>query len=150
MDSNLKEGSNMTAKEYMNQARYLDLRIRSKVAQIDRLNDLATHVTSTISDMPKSSSPDPSRMETTICKIVDLERDITEDLGHLMDLKQELQQVVDGVSRPEYQVILQKRYLEMEQWEDIASDMNYDVRYVQKLHGRALADVQELLDVKRA
>lgn len=139
----------MTAKEYLNQARYLDLRINSKIAQIDHLNDLATHVTSTISDMPRNTSPDPSRMETTICKIVDLEQEISEDLGQLMDLKRDLQQVVDGVSRPEYQVILQKRYLEMEQWEDIAGDMNYDVRYVQKLHGRALADVQELLDAKR-
>jgi DNA-directed RNA polymerase specialized sigma24 family protein len=139
----------LTAKEYLNQARYLDLRINSKIAQIDHLNDLATHVTSTISDMPRNTSPDPSRMETTICKIVDLEQEISEDLGQLMDLKRDLQQVVDGVSRPEYQVILQKRYLEMEQWEDIAGDMNYDVRYVQKLHGRALADVQELLDAKR-
>lgn len=140
----------MTAKEYMNQARYLDLRISSKIAQIDRLNDLATHVTSTISDMPRSSSPDPSRMETTICKIVDLEHEITEDLARLMDMKKDLQRVVDSVSRPEYQVILQKRYLEMEHWEEIADDMNYDVRYVQKLHGRALAEVQDLLDSDRA
>lgn len=136
----------MKAKDFMSQARYLDLRINSKIQQIDDLNDLATKVTSTISDMPKSPSADTSRTETTIVKILDLEREINAELEQLVDLKREIGAVIGKVSRPEYTVILQKRYLEMERWEDIAADMFYEVRYVQKLHGRALAEVQALLD----
>lgn len=44
----------MTAKEYLSQARYLDNRIKSKLLQIDSLNELATRCTPSYSDMPKS------------------------------------------------------------------------------------------------
>lgn len=42
----------MTAKEYLGQARFLDMRINSKIQQVASLNELATKCTATISDMP--------------------------------------------------------------------------------------------------
>ena len=42
----------MTAKEYMEQARYLDMQINSKIEQVRSLNELATRVTTVYSDMP--------------------------------------------------------------------------------------------------
>ena len=38
----------MTAKAYLGQARFLDMRIKSKVQQIESLNDLATSCTEAI------------------------------------------------------------------------------------------------------
>ena len=52
----------MTAKEYLSQARYLDNRIKSKLLQIDSLNELATRCTPSYSDMPKSPNREGSRM----------------------------------------------------------------------------------------
>lgn len=42
----------MTAKEYLSQARYLDMRIQSKLEQLESLNELATKCTSVITGMP--------------------------------------------------------------------------------------------------
>ena len=46
----------MNAKEYLSQARWLDMRINSKLAQVDSLHSLATKATSTLSDVPPSGT----------------------------------------------------------------------------------------------
>ena len=40
---------------------------------------------------------------------------------------------------------MMKRYVDLKSWEEIAADMNIGVREVQKLHGRALPFLDELL-----
>ena len=66
----------MTAKEYLQQARFLDARINSKVQQISSLNELATSCTAVITGMPRNPSGSTSRMADAICKIIDLQEEI--------------------------------------------------------------------------
>lgn len=56
----------MNAKEFLQQAFYLDKRINSKLEQVESLNALATKATSTLSDMPKNPNRGTSSMEDTI------------------------------------------------------------------------------------
>ncbi|WP_283673596.1 hypothetical protein [Butyricicoccus sp. Marseille-Q5471] len=130
----------MTAKTYLSQARYLDMRIKSKLQQIDSLNELATTCTSVLTGMPRNPSASVSRMADAVCKIVDLQADINHDIDMLVDLKKEIMGVIKAVENPEYQTLLEKRYLCFLSWEKIAVDMGYDLRYIHKLHTRALED----------
>ena len=130
----------MTAKAYLSQARYLDMRIKSKLQQIDSLNELATTCTSVLTGMPRNPSASVSRMADAVCKIVDLQADINHDIDMLVDLKKEIMGVIKAVENPEYQTLLEKRYLCFLSWEKIAVDMGYDLRYIHKLHTRALED----------
>lgn len=125
----------MTAKEYLSQARYLDNRIKSKLLQIDSLNELATRCTPSYSDMPKSPNREGSRMESAILDIIELEDEISKDVVELVALKKE---IVDT----EYQTLLEERYLCFITWEQIAVDMGYELRYIHKLHGKALEEVK--------
>ena len=130
----------MNTKTYLSQARYLDMRIKSKLQQVDSLNDLATTCTSVMTGMPRSPSGSTSRMADAICKIVDLQNDINHDIDMLVDLKKEIMSVIKAVVNPEHQTLLEKRYLCFLSWEKIAVDMGYDLRYIHKLHTRALDD----------
>lgn len=130
----------MTAKTYLSQARYLDMRIKSKLQQIDSLNELATTCTSVLTGMPRNPSASVSRMADAVCKIVDLQADINHDIDMLVDLKKEIMGVIKAVENPEHQTLLEKRYLCFLSWEKIAVDMGYDLRYIHKLHTRALED----------
>lgn len=130
----------MTTKTYLSQARYLDMRIRSKLQQIDSLNDLATSCSTVITGMPHNPSPSTSRMADTVCKIVDLENEIRKDMDELIDLKKEITGAIKAVVNPEHQTLLEKRYLCYLSWEKIAVDMGYDLRYIHKLHNRALEE----------
>ena len=129
----------MTAKEYLSQARYLDNRIKSKLLQIDSLNELATRCTPSYSDMPKSPNREGSRMESAILDIIELEDEISKDVVELVALKKEIVEVIKQVGNTEYQTLLEERYLCFITWEQIAVDMGYELRYIHKLHGKALS-----------
>lgn len=131
----------MTAKEYLSQAYRLDKRIDSKIEQLKSLNLLATKCTSTLSDMPKSQSAGNSRLEDTVVKIVDLQEEINKDIDSLVDLKRDIVRTIKSVQNPEYQIILELRYLCFKTWEEIAVQMNCSIDNVFKIRKNALKSV---------
>ena len=116
----------MTVKEYLGQAYRIDQRINSKLEQVGSLRALATKATSTMSDTPPSGSRNVQSMESIIVKIIDLENEINEDIDMLVDLKREIVGVIKRIENLEYS------------WEKVAVEMEYDLRYLHKLHRKAL------------
>ena len=131
----------MNAKEYLSQARWLDMRINSKLAQVDSLHSLATKATSTLSDVPPSGTRNVHRMEDIICKIVTLEDEINTDIDRLVDLKRAITACIMTVQDMEYQSLLEKRYLCLMTWEQIAAETGCSVRNIHMMHGEALKKV---------
>ena len=113
----------MSAKEYLSQAMYIDQRINSKLEQVMTLRETATKATATLSDMPRSDSPNLQSMENTIVKIVDLENEINRDIDRLVDLKAEVRQLIAALENPEQQLILELRYLCFKQWSAIMEEI---------------------------
>lgn len=128
----------MTSKEYLSQAYHLDKRIDSKIEQLKALNLLATKCTSTLSDMPKSQSISNSRLEDTVVKIVDLQEEINRDIDRLVDLKRDIVRTIKMVKKPEYQILLELRYLCFKTWEEIAVKMNCSIDNVFKMRNKDL------------
>lgn len=134
----------MTVKEYLSQAKFLDQRINSKIQQVAALNDLATKATSTLTGMPRNPNHATSTMEEAITKIIDLQAEINQDIDTLVDLKRDLSATIKAVGNTEYQTVLEKRYLCFQSWEQIAVEMGYDLRWLYRLHGKALDVVREI------
>lgn len=132
----------MTAKEYLDQAYRLDQRINSKLEQVLSLRELTTKATATMSDMPGGGSRNVYRMQEIIGKIVDLENEINADIDQLVDLKREMVAVIKAVKNPEFQTLLELRYLCFKTWEQIAVDMQYSTRNIYKLHDSAVKAVK--------
>lgn len=128
----------MTAKEYLGQAYRIDQWINSKLEQVGSLQALAAKATSTISNTPPSGSRNVHSMEGIIVKIIDLENEINADIDTLVDLKREIMGVIKVIDNPEYQTLLELRYLCFYSWEKVAVEMDYDLRYMHKLHRKAL------------
>lgn len=66
----------MNAKEYLMQAKFLDMRINSKIQQVEALNDLATSASSVLTGMPRNPNKATSKMADAVCKIVDLQAEM--------------------------------------------------------------------------
>ena len=131
----------MTAKEYLSQAFHIDQRISSKLSQVMRLRETATDCTATLSDMPRPDSPSRQQMADTICKIVDLEREINKDIDRLVDLKAEARRAINAVSDPDQQLILELRYLCYKPWNEIMTELGYSEATIYRLHGEALKQI---------
>jgi hypothetical protein len=127
----------MTAKEYLGQAYRIDQRINSKIEQIRSLHELAAKATSTLSDAPRSASPNLQPMEDIIAKIVDLETEINRDVDALVDVKRDMVALIKQVENLEQQTLLELRYLCFKRWEQIAADMSYSIQHTFRLHEQA-------------
>lgn len=138
----------MKAKEFLNQAYLLDQRIKSKSEQIQSLNELATKCTATLTGMPRNPNHGGSTMADAVCKIIDLQEEINHDIDRLVDLKRDIVEVIKAVDNSEYQILLEKRYLCFHTWKQIAVDMHYSGKWIQKLHDRALDVVEDILKAK--
>lgn len=135
----------MKAKEYLSQAFLLNEQINTKLEQVSALRHLATKTCTPINDMPGSPTKRVDGMEETIIKMVSLENEINADIDKLVDLKVEITRLINKVSQVECRLLLEKRYLCMETWEVIAVSLNYNLRYIHKLHSRALSDFDSVL-----
>lgn len=88
--------------------------------------------------MPGSPTRNTHRMEDIIIKILMLENEINADIDNLVDLKDEILSVIKAVDDEECRLLLEKRYLNFEQWEDIAAEMCTGVKNIYRLHDKAL------------
>jgi lambda repressor-like predicted transcriptional regulator len=137
--------SNQKTKHLLSQAYRIDQRINSKLEQVSSLRELAVKASATLSDMPRSGTRNVQRMEEIIAKIVDIETEINNDIDSLISTKREVMSIIKGVAKPEYQSLLELRYLCFKTWEEIAVAMRYELRYLHKLHGRALEQCKKPL-----
>lgn len=126
------------ARAFLSQAYRIDQRINSKLEQVESLNLLATKAISTLTGMPRNPSRATSTMADAVAKIIDLQAEINRDIDSLVDLKREIVTLVKSVSNPEYQTILELRYLCYKTWEQIAVDMCYSIHHLYKMHNAAL------------
>ena len=131
----------MTAKEYLSQAYRIDQRINAKLEQVMALRNLASKATGTLSDMPRSDTPNVCRMEDIILKIIDSEHEINAEIDRLVDLKREMRVVIGAVGQPEFQTLLELRYLCFKTWEQIAVAMAYSIQHTYRMHEQALRAV---------
>ncbi|HAS04384.1 MAG TPA: hypothetical protein DCR71_01280 [Dehalococcoidia bacterium] len=131
----------MTAKEYLSQAYRIDRRINSKLEQVASLRELATKVTTTLSDLPHNPSHQTCSMENIICKIVDLENEINNDIDNLLDLKSDIMTAVKRIENPKLRMLLELRYLCFNSWEQIAVDMGYSMQHIYRIHDQALKSI---------
>lgn len=113
-------------KEYLKKAECLRRRIQRKTNEIYLLHQQAEGMNgSGINDMPRTVSPDRSKMEGTIFKIMALEQDIQETQAEydalIADMETRINAVQDGDARD----LLRKRYLEFLPWSEIMKEMGY-------------------------
>ena len=128
----------MSPKEYLSQAMYIDQRIDSKLQQVATLRESAAKVTATLTDMPRSASPNPQAMENTIVKIIDLENEFNRDVDRL---KAEVKRVISRLSSPDQKLVLELLYLCFKPWSEIMETLGISGTSVYRVHGEALKNI---------
>jgi hypothetical protein len=130
----------MTPKQYLSQARYIDRRIESRIAERDRLMETVMAARAPqLTGMPSGGGGHD--WTNTVDKAVDLTRQIDEDICRLLELKREIWAAIDAVEDARYRMVLELRYRAGYEWDAIAAELHYDIRWVYRLHGRALRAV---------
>lgn len=126
-------------KEYWEQAERLRRRINRKIHEIHLLRQRAEGMNgSGINDMPRTVSPDRSKMEGTVFKIMSLEQEVSDMQTEYDALLAEAERRIDQVNDYDLHDLLVKRYLEFKTWTAIAAEFGYSVQNIYRLHAKAL------------
>ena len=83
----------MSAKEYLNQAREIDALIHSKLRELDYWRDLSRRISgSHFEEQHNPNRPSDAPFARCICKIDELERDISHMVDEYVDLQKSVSQ----------------------------------------------------------
>lgn len=135
----------MTAKEYLRQYLDVDRAINAKLEQIRRLRELATKTTQTLQP-DKVQSSNENKTEKIIAKIVDLENEVDAEIDRLVDIKAQIEAVIRQVPDGTQRIVLERRYIIGETWEQIAVDLHYSYMQICRIHGKALQKVKDVIE----
>ena len=132
----------MTSKEYLRQAYRLDHRINSDIAEIDRLQDMASSVGSpSLEERHNPNRPTEAPFVKCVMRIIELEGKINEEIDRLVALKEQMRDVIDTVDNKDEQMVLRYRYIHNMTWERIGDELNADRTTVYRWHNAGLRHV---------
>ena len=85
-------------------------------------------------------------MQETVAKIVEEEKILNARIDALVDAKRNVREVIDLVENVNLRLILEKRHLLFQQWEEIAIDLGISSRWAKDRHKEALKAVDRILE----
>lgn len=133
----------MTAKEYLQQIRKIDLLIQNKLEQAQELRSkLEVKGINFESDGSTSATRNVTKMNELIVSVVTLEEEINQQIDLLINKKREVMELVDSLDNADEISLLYKRYFNYMSWEEIAVDMKFSYKHIHRIHGNALKSIQ--------
>ncbi|MBQ6040947.1 MAG: hypothetical protein IJL32_09265 [Oscillospiraceae bacterium] len=136
----------MTPKEYLLQ--YRDAVRRASAAQehLAELRAMAERITPNYGASGGGTHQTGDRLGAAVAKIVDAETKVDSEIELLIATEREIKRAIDSVEDERLRNILYRRYICGDKWEVIAVALNIEYRWLLRLHGRALQEVQNKID----
>ena len=123
----------------------LSQRAKEYFAQIQRLTSTVATLRSSLTSQSYELKPDKVQssgaknpLESAMIKIVDLEAQINARIDELVSMKQEAFDRIRNVPDLDQQNILIGRYIQLKNWDDVAAELNFSIKWTIELHGKAL------------
>ena len=137
----------MKAKKYLEQRFYIKAKIKANKDELERLRELAESMPS--SDWSREGGNitgfAADRIGNAVAKIVDLESAINDEIAGFVDLEHDIRKRITALNDDPLRLVLQKRYINFQTWEQIAEDLNFSFQWIHILHKRALNEVERTL-----
>lgn len=137
----------MNAEMYLTQVRKLDQLIDAKIAEREQLYVLATSASAKPLDgMPFSNTGVVSRtVENVVVDLIALAEEINALIDRYVDIKDEIAKLLEKLPEKEYGV-LHRYYIRYMTLEQIAEDMGYSVRQINRIKRNGLKTLQDVIE----
>lgn len=119
----------MTDREYLNQLKNIDRRIKDKIEEEQRWRDIATNTASKLSDMKVQTTKDPDPMGTAISKAVTYQRESAELASKLVDLKNTITMQIDDIDDDKAYLILKMVFVQGKDYSEVAVELKRSYRH---------------------
>lgn len=137
------------AQVYLERVEMTDSIIKNKLIEQRQWKDVALGITANMSGERVQSSGNKSKMADAVEKCVDIEREIDSLVDKLIATKKEVIQTIEQLYSPTEYNVLHMRYIQYKSLQEIADHHGKDYGWATTTHGRAIANVQKILDEKK-
>ena len=134
------------AKKFLQQLEMIDLKIMNKLIEREQVRSIATGISASVGGDRVQSSGNGHKLEEAVIKLIDLESEIDALVDELIDTKRVVIGVIEKLDSPTEYNVLHKRYVQFQSLQDISDDYDRDYTWVTTTHGRALKNVQKIID----
>lgn len=148
----LKGGENVERKKksdaqlFLERVEMYDTIVANKLVEQQQWKALALSITANMDGEKVKSSGSKSRMADAVIKCIDMEAEIDEAVDRLIDEKRKVIQTIEKLYSPMEYKILHLRYIQGLSLSLIAEKLNREYSWVTTTHGRALKNVERLLE----
>ncbi len=130
----------MTTKQFLRRVRGIDRRIEREEEELTRLRaKVEAGRMSDLTGMPRGGASD---WTDTVHALIELERRVNARIREMCQVKGRAIDMIDRVEDGRYRELLDCYYIKGMTWEQVAHEMHLDLRWVYRLHGRALRAVR--------
>ena len=127
----------------------IDTVVKNKLIEQRQWHDLALSITANMGGEKVQSSGSQSRMADALNKCMDMETEIAGAVDKLVAEKREIVAVIEQIDSPVEYDVLHRRYVQYKSLQEIADHYKKEYGWATTTHGRALANVQSILDRKQ-
>ena len=128
----------MTAREYLERPDAIGREIERRRMRIDTLRRLATRFSAGLSDVRVQVSPDPGRMQEFLAEAADEEQEIARLEKKRIRAAADAALLISRLPEEKMTRIMELRYLDRWQWEDILDEVDCSASHMYRLHQLAL------------
>lgn len=143
------------AKEFLGQIKKINVMIENKIAEVEHWKSVALGIVPSGTDIKINgivqqmdkvqASGSQQKMADAIIKYVDLQAEINADIDKLIDTRKNIIETIELLEAEKYD-LLHKVYVQGFTLDEVAATYGNSYSWATTLHGRALKDVEKILD----
>ena len=137
------------AQIFMEQPEKIEAIIENKLIEKKQWYDLALGITANMGGERVQSSGTKSRMGDAVEKCIDVEAEIDEQIDRLIAVRKSVIEVIEQLDSPMEYKVLHEKYIQYMDYHEIAAKHGKDYSWCTTVHGRALKNVQAILDERK-
>ncbi len=133
---------------FLERVELIDAIVHNKLIERQQWSDLAVSITANMGGEKVQSSGSQSKMENAVIRCHDMEAEIDRAVEKLVREKREIVATLEELDSPSDYKLLHMRYIQYIELKDIAAKWDKDYTTITTYHGRALRNLQLILDAK--
>lgn len=126
---------------YLNQYRIMHIEIDQITKELQRWQDLATRISPSYSDMPHGGGSD--KVQTAAVEVAELTDKLNQKLHQAIMVQENIKKLLESLDDIKLRQLMSYRYINGMSWEEIAVRMDFNYRWVLRLHRKALNQISE-------
>lgn len=134
------------AKEYLKQIARDNVVIENKLAEIRRLESLATNISSVMSDTPVQSSGNNDSVGKLVADIADKKAELQLFADTLTDTINDRIKVIEQLEDRLQYIVIHNHYVLLKPFKKIAKNENYTYNYIMKKHAAGIKNIEIILN----